>query len=66
MASRSFRTQAASVREWAQARGLGAPPWAALGWVRGKAGSAMRATGIQNLGSEARALREYACDANAI
>eukprot|EP00965_Chrysotila_dentata_P225525 6194819-Pleurochrysis_carterae.AAC.1 len=59
-------TREAARRKRAQARRLGAPTWAALGWGRGQARSAMRATGIQNLGLGARALSEYACDANAI
>eukprot|EP00965_Chrysotila_dentata_P162953 5381218-Pleurochrysis_carterae.AAC.1 len=65
MASRS-RTRAATVREQAQARGLRAPAWVALGLGCGQARVAMRATGIQNLGIGARALREYACDKNAV
>eukprot|EP00965_Chrysotila_dentata_P166548 5498773-Pleurochrysis_carterae.AAC.1 len=50
----------------AQAQGLGAPTGAAP--VRGveRAVATMRERVYQRLGSGARALRKYACDANAI
>eukprot|EP00965_Chrysotila_dentata_P035607 1185024-Pleurochrysis_carterae.AAC.1 len=66
MAGRSA-TRLATVREQAQARrGLGAPTGAALGWDAVRQCRPCVLRGIQILGSRARALRKYACDANAI
>eukprot|EP00965_Chrysotila_dentata_P249910 6209142-Pleurochrysis_carterae.AAC.1 len=50
----------------AQARGLGPPTGAASVRVAQRTAAAMRERGFQNLGSGARALRKYACNANAI
>eukprot|EP00965_Chrysotila_dentata_P259958 6213740-Pleurochrysis_carterae.AAC.2 len=54
------------VWERARARGLGAPT--EVGLVEGaqRAAAAMCEQGFQSLGSGARALRKYACDATAI
>eukprot|EP00965_Chrysotila_dentata_P135312 4474113-Pleurochrysis_carterae.AAC.1 len=54
------------VWERARATGLGAPTGVAPVGGAQRAAMAMRERGIQSLGSGARALRKYACDATAI
>eukprot|EP00965_Chrysotila_dentata_P261043 6214118-Pleurochrysis_carterae.AAC.5 len=61
----NLRYQLLMVWERARARGLGAPTGVAPYDGAQRAAAAMRERGFQSLGSGARALRKYVCDATA-